>query len=152
MIFTRSYGHDLLGRRTRHTNPSGTTSSWSYDAAGNPARLTTGGRAIAFDLDPPGRVTAVRARDWSERYAFDEAGNQTDASWPTSHPAPAVSFEVVEDLRVGGPPGRGVEGDGGALRVSPMFSSSGVNPSRPPVRLPPAPESRPRGGCGTRWW
>ncbi|MFI8517555.1 putative T7SS-secreted protein [Streptomyces sp. NPDC085481] len=35
-----------------------------------------------FDLDAAGRVTAVRADRWTERYAYDEAGNQTDAGWP----------------------------------------------------------------------
>ncbi|MFJ1745714.1 putative T7SS-secreted protein [Streptomyces sp. NPDC088116] len=39
-----------------------------------------------FDLDAAGRVTAVHAANWTERYAYDEAGNQTEASWPTSHP------------------------------------------------------------------
>ncbi|MFC4500195.1 MULTISPECIES: DUF6531 domain-containing protein [Streptomyces] len=39
-----------------------------------------------FDLDATGRVTAVHAADWTERYAYDEAGNQTEASWPSDHP------------------------------------------------------------------
>ncbi|MFD3749227.1 putative T7SS-secreted protein [Streptomyces cyaneofuscatus] len=39
-----------------------------------------------FDVDTAGRVTAVHAADWSERYAYDAAGNQTDASWPAAHP------------------------------------------------------------------
>ena len=39
-----------------------------------------------FDLDAAGRVTAVHAANWTERYAYDEAGNQTDASWPARHP------------------------------------------------------------------
>ncbi|WP_330304943.1 MULTISPECIES: DUF6531 domain-containing protein [unclassified Streptomyces] len=39
-----------------------------------------------FDLDGAGRVTAVEAANWSERYAYDDVGNQTNASWPTSHP------------------------------------------------------------------
>lgn len=39
-----------------------------------------------FDVDSAGRVTAVRAADWSERYAYDAAGNQADASWPAAHP------------------------------------------------------------------
>ncbi|MFI7318504.1 DUF6531 domain-containing protein [Streptomyces venezuelae] len=39
-----------------------------------------------FDVDALGRVTAVHARDWSEQYAYDGAGNQTSASWPASHP------------------------------------------------------------------
>ncbi|MGI5349423.1 putative T7SS-secreted protein [Streptomyces sp. CA-250714] len=41
-----------------------------------------------FDLDSTGRVTAVHARGWTERYAYDEAGNQTEAHWPTTHAAP----------------------------------------------------------------
>ncbi|MEU9678533.1 putative T7SS-secreted protein [Streptomyces parvus] len=39
-----------------------------------------------FDVDTVGRVTAVHAANWTERYAYDAAGNQTDASWPASHP------------------------------------------------------------------
>lgn len=38
-----------------------------------------------FDLDGAGRVTVVRADRWTERYAYDEAGNQTDAEWPAAH-------------------------------------------------------------------
>lgn len=39
-----------------------------------------------FDLDAAGRVTAVRAAGWTETYAYDEAGNQTDATWPAAMP------------------------------------------------------------------
>ncbi|TLS45933.1 hypothetical protein FE633_12315 [Streptomyces montanus] len=39
-----------------------------------------------YDLDSAGRVTAVRAEQWAERYAYDEAGNQTEAAWPVRHP------------------------------------------------------------------
>jgi YD repeat-containing protein len=31
-------------------------------------------------------VTAVRAADWTESYAYDEAGNRTQATWPSGHP------------------------------------------------------------------
>jgi RHS repeat-associated protein len=31
-------------------------------------------------------VTAVHAANWTERYAYDEAGNQTAATWPANHP------------------------------------------------------------------
>ncbi|MGY0057660.1 putative T7SS-secreted protein [Streptomyces sp. LZ34] len=41
----------------------------------------------AFDLDAAGRVTTVQARGWTESYAYDEAGNQTQASWPATHTA-----------------------------------------------------------------
>nr|WP_251061558.1 RHS repeat-associated core domain-containing protein [Streptomyces sp. ISL-100] len=39
-----------------------------------------------FDLDEAGRVTAVHAAGWTETYAYDEAGNQTSASWPAPMP------------------------------------------------------------------
>ncbi|MET9862734.1 putative T7SS-secreted protein [Streptomyces smyrnaeus] len=43
--------------------------------------------ATRFSLDAAGRVTRVTARDWTESYAYDEAGNQTTASWPETHAA-----------------------------------------------------------------
>ncbi|MFE3496255.1 putative T7SS-secreted protein [Streptomyces sp. NPDC059175] len=42
--------------------------------------------ARSFDLDAEGRVTAVHAANWTERYAYDAAGNQTEGSWPATHP------------------------------------------------------------------
>jgi RHS repeat-associated protein len=38
-----------------------------------------------FALDAAGRVTSVEARNWTESYAYDEAGNQTQAAWPDRH-------------------------------------------------------------------
>ncbi|WP_235883971.1 putative T7SS-secreted protein [Saccharopolyspora elongata] len=37
-----------------------------------------------FDLDRAGRVTAVTGPGWTERYAYDTAGNLAHASWPTN--------------------------------------------------------------------
>ncbi|GAA3907450.1 hypothetical protein GCM10022244_16930 [Streptomyces gulbargensis] len=59
-----------------------------------------------FDLDAAGRVTAVRARDWTERYAYDEAGNQTEADWPSTHPDHTATgpraYEGTRITRAGG--------------------------------------------------
>ncbi|ADI05344.1 RHS/YD repeat-containing protein [Streptomyces bingchenggensis BCW-1] len=44
-----------------------------------------------FDLDNAGRVTTVRAQGWTETYAYDEAGNQTHATWPHEHPTPEAT-------------------------------------------------------------
>ncbi|NUP16685.1 MAG: hypothetical protein HOZ81_11365 [Streptomyces sp.] len=41
-----------------------------------------------YDVDAAGRITAVRAADRSESYAYDETGNQTWASWPDRYAAP----------------------------------------------------------------
>ncbi|CAM5477525.1 RHS repeat-associated core domain-containing protein [Streptomyces narbonensis] len=38
-----------------------------------------------FELDPAGRVTAVDAKGWTERYAYDGSGNLTEATWPARH-------------------------------------------------------------------
>ncbi|MGX1886919.1 putative T7SS-secreted protein [Streptomyces sp. NPDC055287] len=40
----------------------------------------------SFDLDSAGRVTAIHAAGWTETYEYDEAGNQTSASWPAPMP------------------------------------------------------------------
>jgi len=61
--------------------------TYTYRADGNLigiGDLATGYRR--FDLDAAGRVTAVHAANWSEVYVYDAAGNQTSASWPTTHP------------------------------------------------------------------
>jgi RHS repeat-associated protein len=44
-----------------------------------------------FDLDTTGRVTAVNAPHWTERYAYDGAGNQIEATWPAHHPGHEAS-------------------------------------------------------------
>lgn len=38
----------------------------------------------AFDTDERGRVTAVRAQGWTERYAYDDMGNTVHGEWPES--------------------------------------------------------------------
>ncbi|NBE54767.1 putative T7SS-secreted protein [Streptomyces boluensis] len=54
-----------------------------------------------FDLDAAGRVTAVHAAGWTERYAYDEAGNQTEASWPSAMPGQeAVGPRTYEGTRI----------------------------------------------------
>ncbi|WND37302.1 RHS repeat-associated core domain-containing protein [Streptomyces sp. BB1-1-1] len=44
------------------------------------------GGSRQFDLDLHGRVTAVHAAGRSERYAYDSAGNQSEAEWPVRDP------------------------------------------------------------------
>ncbi|MEY9873697.1 RHS repeat-associated protein [Streptacidiphilus sp. MAP12-33] len=58
---------------------------WAWRADDRLVGVTdqTGG-AREFDLDPAGRVTAVRAEGWNERYAYNGAGDLTEASWPTT--------------------------------------------------------------------
>ncbi|MFD4632265.1 DUF6531 domain-containing protein [Streptomyces sp. NPDC058284] len=61
--------------------------AYAYRADGNLIRTEderNGSRE--FSLDAAGRVTAVHGATWSERYAYDEAGNQTQAEWPAAHP------------------------------------------------------------------
>ncbi|UDM04805.1 DUF6531 domain-containing protein [Streptomyces longhuiensis] len=54
-----------------------------------------------FDLDAAGRVTAVRAANWSETYAYDVMGNQTAASWPTRHAGPdAIGERAYTGTRI----------------------------------------------------
>ncbi|WP_234008185.1 putative T7SS-secreted protein [Streptomyces sp. UNC401CLCol] len=91
-VLTLDQAYDALGRLTTQsvTGPAGRPvqhRAYSYRADGNLTAIEdqlAGSRR--FELDPTGRVTAVQAANWTERYAYDEAGNQTSASWPTSHP------------------------------------------------------------------
>ncbi|MBM7440948.1 putative T7SS-secreted protein [Streptomyces sp. HB132] len=84
--------YDLLGRLTGQqvTGIAGYSiqrRDYTYRSDGNLVVLADQLRGTrSFDLDPNGRVTAVHASNWTERYAYDSAGNQTDASWPTAHP------------------------------------------------------------------
>ncbi|MBZ4322284.1 DUF6531 domain-containing protein [Streptomyces sp. SCA2-4] len=61
--------------------------AYTYRPDGHLTGITdTSGGSRTFDLDAAGRVTAVHAADWTERYAYDAAGNQTEAHWPDGHP------------------------------------------------------------------
>ncbi|MFB6772064.1 RHS repeat-associated core domain-containing protein [Streptomyces sp. NPDC056337] len=85
-------GYDSLDRLTllgcRAPDDSLVTErSYTYRSDGylTAVRDARGG-SRRFDLDLHGRVTAVHATGWSERYAYDSAGNQTEAEWPVREP------------------------------------------------------------------
>ncbi|NEY36226.1 type IV secretion protein Rhs [Streptomyces sp. PRKS01-65] len=113
-----AFRHDALGRELERAfggprQPVTLTTAW--DTAGRPARqsLAAQGRTLRsrsytyrpdhhltavtdhltgtvrqFALDPVGRPLTVTAESWTERYAYDAAGNQTHASWPDEAPHP----------------------------------------------------------------
>ncbi|WP_328299805.1 DUF6531 domain-containing protein [Streptomyces sp. NBC_00435] len=87
---TLSHGFDEVGRLTEQhlTGHDGRTlqrRGYTYRPDGH---LTAVDDALAgrrtFTLDAAARVMAVEAGAWTERYAYDEAGNQTSASWPSA--------------------------------------------------------------------
>ncbi|MFF8309527.1 DUF6531 domain-containing protein [Streptomyces lydicus] len=107
-----AFTHDVLGRELARAwgpeaAPVEATTSW--DLAGRPVghRLVAAGRSLRertytyraddhltavtdaatgldrqMELDPAGRPLTVTADGWTESYAYDQAGNQTSASWP----------------------------------------------------------------------
>jgi RHS repeat-associated protein len=106
-----TFTHDAAGRELSRVFGSLTvTSAWDEAGRLSAEHLITDGRVLnsrtytyradghlsvvsdrlsgtrTFGLDPVGRVTAVIADGWSERYAYDASGNQVSASWPASHP------------------------------------------------------------------
>ncbi|MGW3630741.1 putative T7SS-secreted protein [Streptomyces sp. NPDC005122] len=107
-----TFTHDAAGRELARAFGDTLTVTSAWDEAGRLAtqHFTAGARAVnsrayayradghllsvadrlsgtrTFDLDPMGRVTAVHAPAWTERYAYDDTGNQTSASWPAGHP------------------------------------------------------------------
>ncbi|MFC8642193.1 putative T7SS-secreted protein [[Kitasatospora] papulosa] len=89
--------YDPMGRlTTQHLTGPGSQSiqrrDFTYRADGHLVGLVDqlSGRKV-FDLDLIGRVTAVHAKNWTERYTYDEVGNQTEAFWPS----PQSSQEAV---------------------------------------------------------
>ncbi|WP_432589574.1 DUF6531 domain-containing protein [Streptomyces sp. HD1123-B1] len=109
---TLAFSHDATGRETRRTggaitldqtwDTSGRLSTQSVTASSQDdllqhraytyrpdgyvteiRELTTGTRH--FSLDSMGRATGVQAHGWTEKYAYDQVGNQTHATAP-GHP------------------------------------------------------------------
>ncbi|MFJ6517641.1 putative T7SS-secreted protein [Streptomyces filamentosus] len=92
--FTSAY--DETNRLTSQevTSPKGGLQhrTYTYRPGGGLTSITdTLSGTRHFDLDGAERVTAVRADHWTERYAYDEAGNQTEADWPSRHPSHAAT-------------------------------------------------------------
>lgn len=89
---TLTQAFDPLGRLTKQdlTGPTGHRlqhRAYTYRADGNLTAIDDDLNGTRhFDVDVAGRVTAVHAANWTEAYAYDEAGNQTQATWPSTHP------------------------------------------------------------------
>ncbi|MET9699545.1 putative T7SS-secreted protein [Streptomyces sp. NPDC006529] len=82
----------LLGQQVTSHGRGIQRRDYSYRADGNLVALVDQhAGAKRFDLDAAGRVTAVHAANWTERYAYDHAANQTEAHWPGSHAAPEAT-------------------------------------------------------------
>lgn len=85
---TLTTAYDLVGRPKQQslTNRAGTLRSRAYSFRADyhltavTDQLT--GDTWYYELDPGGRPLTVTAANWSESYAYDQAGNQTDANWP----------------------------------------------------------------------
>ncbi|WP_234348004.1 putative T7SS-secreted protein [Streptomyces specialis] len=112
-----AFTHDARGNELERVIDDALTLTSTWDQAGRLAtqHLTAGTRTLnhraytyrpdghltglhdalrgsyEYGLDPIGRVTGVHADGWTETYAYDAAGNQTSASWPTDHPGAAAT-------------------------------------------------------------
>ncbi|MFI1282727.1 DUF6531 domain-containing protein, partial [Streptomyces sp. NPDC020858] len=86
----RVTGQQVVGRDGAALQRRG----YAYRADGRLAGIEDAlGGARTFERDAVGRITAVRAEAWTERYAYDEAGNQSAASWPDDHPGAGARGE-----------------------------------------------------------
>ncbi|MGW5424057.1 putative T7SS-secreted protein [Streptomyces sp. NPDC003943] len=105
------FAHDAAGREVRRDVADGLTLASTWDETGRLTgqHLTANARTVSrrgyayradghltalddalrgsfrYELDTAGRVTTVRAPGWTETYAYDAAGEQTEASWPKEH-------------------------------------------------------------------
>ncbi|ELS58533.1 RHS repeat-associated core domain-containing protein [Streptomyces viridochromogenes] len=89
---------DAVGRLTHQTltGPHDTllARAFTYHPDGTPRAIEdslTGPRT--YTTDPAGRITAVTARGWSERYAYNTAGDQTHSTLPNQAPGQDTSGE-----------------------------------------------------------
>ncbi|MBY8881772.1 DUF6531 domain-containing protein [Actinacidiphila acidipaludis] len=139
------FGHDELGREVSRTAGPGLTLTQDWDGTGRltgqtvlgPAgpgvpvqergyryrpddllteihELTTGTRT--FDLDAAGRVTAVRARGWTEDYAYDALGNLTRSATPLDRPEDTAREFTDGRLRRSGRTGYEYDAQGRIVR------------------------------------
>ncbi|MEU2869595.1 putative T7SS-secreted protein [Streptomyces olivoreticuli] len=74
---TLAHVRDPAGRLSSQSMPGVLSRTYTYRRDGAVTSIDD----RTFSLDAAGRVTAVDAPGWSERYAYDEAGNQTSAEW-----------------------------------------------------------------------
>ena len=81
--------------------------------------LTGGLRTL--DLDPVGRITAVTAANWAERYAYDTAGNLTAANW-TTPPSPVGGDGIVAGSSVAE---SGIDAQGARIYAGTLIRSAG---------------------------
>ncbi|MCW8379504.1 DUF6531 domain-containing protein [Streptomyces justiciae] len=77
-VMDRLLSSGLSGPRGPVSAPQEYT--WRPDGA----LAAVGDRQHTFGAD--GRITQVRAADWTETYAYDAVGNQVEALWPALHP------------------------------------------------------------------
>ncbi|MER5638387.1 RHS repeat-associated core domain-containing protein [Kitasatospora sp. NPDC002227] len=98
--------HRLAARTLQTVGPVGpevlVDHAYRYRLDGNLSEMDDrfSGRR-AFELDAAGRVTSVQAATWTERYAYDPAGNLTDADWPaTDHTEAALGGRTFSGTRL----------------------------------------------------
>ncbi|WP_205717962.1 DUF6531 domain-containing protein, partial [Actinomadura soli] len=90
--------YNLLGQRTRRLTPSGAESTWTYDPAGMPATLTTGGQVIGFGYDAAGREVQRRigsgtilAQQWDATHQLS-----TQTLWGAPTPESAGKARLLQ--------------------------------------------------------
>ncbi|MEU9128779.1 colicin E3/pyocin S6 family cytotoxin [Kitasatospora sp. NPDC048540] len=71
-------------------------SSWAYRADGMPISRSDASGTAHYDLDPLGQVTAVRAAQGTEQYAYDTAGNLLHASHSTDPQSDTAGDRALE--------------------------------------------------------
>ncbi|MDH6132205.1 RHS repeat-associated protein [Kitasatospora sp. MAA4] len=103
------FGWDAAGRQTGRTTTVGGADllhrAYSYAGDGGLTGITD--RAAdgstehtGIELDRAGRVTAVRAADWTESYAYDAAGHLADAAWPGQRETAAQGERAYQGARL----------------------------------------------------
>ncbi|MCX4635123.1 DNA/RNA non-specific endonuclease [Streptomyces platensis] len=104
---TATTAWDPSGRSVAHSlaMPGRTLRERSYTYRADDRLIATADSATGLrrdmELDPVGRPLTVTSEGWTESYAYDQAGNQTEAAWPDrAHRAEARGARTYTGTRI----------------------------------------------------
>ncbi|WP_164764646.1 DNA/RNA non-specific endonuclease [Streptomyces lydicus] len=104
---TATTAWDIAGRSVAHSlvTPGRTLRERSYTYRADNGLIAVADHATGMrrdmELDPVGRPLTVTGEGWTESYAYDQAGNQTEATWPEkAHRAEARGSRAYTGTRI----------------------------------------------------
>jgi len=92
-----SYSYDARGRLSQESKASGEVLSYTYDAAGNKASLTTPQGTTTYGYDALDRLATVGDATGTTTYTYDQVGNLATITYPNGT-ATAYTYDALNRL------------------------------------------------------